>query len=168
MRSGRIVLPLLASAVFCMAQDVRYNFAEGQDFSKYRSYKWVEIQGSEKVFTVEDGRPLPMESYDLVLTPSWAWHDHHNESDQDAIWMDALDVPFTVGMNLNFYEEPGDISQQQTGAESLTDVLYRNGAQKSHGARPFRYPWKETTRVLKKMEGADADPYTGFRASTDV
>src|SRR5689334_24393532 len=25
------------------------------------------IQGSEKVFTVVDGRPLPMESYDLVL-----------------------------------------------------------------------------------------------------
>jgi hypothetical protein len=49
MRSGRIVLPLLVSAAFCMAQDVRYNFAEGQDFSKYRSYKWVEIQGSEKV-----------------------------------------------------------------------------------------------------------------------
>ena len=75
------------------------------------------IQGSEKVFTVVDGRPLPMESYDLVLTPSWAWHDHHNESDQDAIWMDALDVPFTVGMNLNFYEEPGELSQQQTGPD---------------------------------------------------
>lgn len=119
------------------------------------------IQGSEKVFTVVDGRPLPMESYDLVLTPSWAWHDHHNESDRDAIWMDALDVPFTVGMNLNFYEEPGDISQQQTGAEQLTDVLYRNGAQKGLGARPFRYPWKETLRVAKSMEKDAADPYHG-------
>jgi gentisate 1,2-dioxygenase len=119
------------------------------------------IQGSEKVFTVVDGRPLPMESYDLVLTPSWAWHDHHNESDQSAIWMDALDVPFTVGMNLNFYEEPGDISQQQTGPELLPDVLYRRGSEKSLGARPFRYAWKDTLRTLKAMEKEAADPYHG-------
>jgi hypothetical protein len=28
-----------------MAQDVRYNFAEGEDFSKYKTYKWVEVKG---------------------------------------------------------------------------------------------------------------------------
>jgi 1-hydroxy-2-naphthoate dioxygenase len=119
------------------------------------------IQGSEKVFTVVDGRPLPMESYDLVLTPSWAWHDHHNESDQAAIWMDALDVPFTVGMNLNFYEEPGEISQEQRSADSLPALLYRKGAEKGLGARPFRYPWKETLRALKAQESEPADPYHG-------
>jgi 1-hydroxy-2-naphthoate dioxygenase len=119
------------------------------------------IQGSEKVFTVVDGRPLPMESYDLVLTPSWAWHDHHNESDRDAIWMDALDVPFTVGMNVNFYEEPGEISQQQTGPESLPSMLYRNGAEKGLGARPFRYAWKDTLRAVKAMESDAVDPYHG-------
>jgi gentisate 1,2-dioxygenase len=119
------------------------------------------IQGSEKVFTVVDGRPLAMEPYDLILTPGWSWHDHHNESDRDAIWMDALDVPFTVGMNLNFYEEPGDIAQEQRGGDSLPSLLYRNGAQKGAGARPYRYPWKETLRALKAMENDAVDPYHG-------
>lgn len=119
------------------------------------------IQGSDKVFTVVDGRPLAMEPYDLILTPGWAWHDHHNESDQAAIWMDALDVPFTVGMNLNFYEEPGDIAQEQTHADSLPSLLYRKGSQKGDGARPYRYPWKETLRALKALEGDAADPYHG-------
>ena len=31
----------------CLAQDVRYNFASGQDFSKFRTYKWVQI-GNDK------------------------------------------------------------------------------------------------------------------------
>src|SRR4051794_29943089 len=49
MTSRRIVLPLLLVATCCMAQDVRYNFAAGQDFSKYHVYKWVQLAGSEKI-----------------------------------------------------------------------------------------------------------------------
>jgi hypothetical protein len=31
-----------------MAQDVTYNFAQGTDFSKFKTYKWVNIQGTEQ------------------------------------------------------------------------------------------------------------------------
>jgi hypothetical protein len=31
------------------AQDVRYNFAKDAKFSDYRTYKWVDIKGSDKV-----------------------------------------------------------------------------------------------------------------------
>src|SRR5574340_1514586 len=31
------------------AQDVRYNFDKTADFSKFKTYKWVEIQGSKEV-----------------------------------------------------------------------------------------------------------------------
>lgn len=30
-----------------MAQDVSYNFAQGTDFSKFKTYKWVNIPGAE-------------------------------------------------------------------------------------------------------------------------
>ncbi len=118
------------------------------------------IQGSEKVFTVVDGRPLAMEPYDLLLTPGWSWHDHHNESDREAIWMDALDVPFTVGMNLNFYEEPGDIAQEQNRQESLPSMLYRP-ANSPRSTQPYRYPWKETLKALQTLEKEPVDPYHG-------
>ena len=29
------------------AQDVRYNFAQGEDFSKYKTYKWVDVKGAD-------------------------------------------------------------------------------------------------------------------------
>jgi gentisate 1,2-dioxygenase len=120
------------------------------------------IQGSEKVFTIVDGRPLAMEPYDMLLTPGWSWHDHHNESDRDAIWLDALDVPFTVGMNLNFYEEPGEISQEKHSQESLPSLLFRPGTGNAPQlAQPYRYPWKETLKALQARAKDAVDPYHG-------
>ena len=44
-----IVLALLAvGASGAWAQDVRYNFAKDAKFSDYRTYKWVDIKGSDK------------------------------------------------------------------------------------------------------------------------
>jgi hypothetical protein len=36
------------------AQDVRYNFDKNADFSKYKTYKWVDIKGAEKVDDITD------------------------------------------------------------------------------------------------------------------
>jgi hypothetical protein len=38
-----IFLALLVAAVG-FAQDVRYNYASGEDFSKYKTYKWIQIK----------------------------------------------------------------------------------------------------------------------------
>ena len=61
------------------------------------------IKGDGKVFTVVDGEKCPMEPYDLILTPQWTWHDHQNPTKETAIWVDALDVPFLLGLNQPFY-----------------------------------------------------------------
>jgi hypothetical protein len=39
-----IAMGLLATT-FAFAQDVKYNFMPGTDFSKYHTYKWVNIEG---------------------------------------------------------------------------------------------------------------------------
>jgi hypothetical protein len=49
MRSRVLTIVLSLIAVCSMAQDVRYNFAAGQDFSLYRTYKWVQLTGAEKL-----------------------------------------------------------------------------------------------------------------------
>jgi len=38
---------LLGSAAAIAAQDVRYNFDNSTDFSKYKTYKWVDVKGSD-------------------------------------------------------------------------------------------------------------------------
>jgi hypothetical protein len=49
MRFLRCFVPaFLLLAGLAVAQDVRYNYDKTADFSKYKTYKWVEIKGSDK------------------------------------------------------------------------------------------------------------------------
>ena len=48
------LIALLAISAF--AQDVRYNFADGVDFSKYKSFKWVPIKGADPLDQIADGQ----------------------------------------------------------------------------------------------------------------
>jgi small-conductance mechanosensitive channel len=47
MKLRRVIVSTVLMTACCLAQDVRYNFASGQDFSKFRTYKWVQI-GNDK------------------------------------------------------------------------------------------------------------------------
>jgi Domain of unknown function (DUF4136) len=38
---------LLGSVTTTVAQDVRYNFSSGSDFTKYKTYKWVDLKGTD-------------------------------------------------------------------------------------------------------------------------
>ncbi|HEX8882428.1 MAG TPA: DUF4136 domain-containing protein [Candidatus Acidoferrum sp.] len=44
-RIGMLWAVLLMACPVIKAQDVRYNFMPGTDFSKYHTYKWVSIEG---------------------------------------------------------------------------------------------------------------------------
>jgi hypothetical protein len=56
MKSLRMLLPLSLLAISGFAQDVRYNFAAGEDFSKFKTYKWVKISGAQEVNQLAEGQ----------------------------------------------------------------------------------------------------------------
>jgi gentisate 1,2-dioxygenase len=47
-------------------------------------------------YTTVEGERMPMASGDLILTPSWTWHDHTNSTEEPIIWLDGLDSPLAV------------------------------------------------------------------------
>lgn len=51
--AGCVLLLCCASA---SAQDVRYNYLPGTDFSKYRTYKWVQVPGVQYPDQLTDGQ----------------------------------------------------------------------------------------------------------------
>ena len=55
------------------------------------------IEGHKDLYTVVDGAVCPMADNDLILTPNWQWHDHHNQSDGRALWLDVLDGTASTG-----------------------------------------------------------------------
>lgn len=58
------------------------------------------IIDGEGTYSVVDGEKMPMESGDVVLTPSGRFHGHGHDGDRPAYWLDCLDVP------LNYLLEP--------------------------------------------------------------
>src|SRR3954464_12332704 len=49
------------------------------------------IQGDPALCTIVNGERCVMEDNDLVLTPNWSWHDHHNSARRPGYWLDVLD-----------------------------------------------------------------------------
>jgi 1-hydroxy-2-naphthoate dioxygenase len=104
------------------------------------------IQGGPGLHTVVDGRACAMESYDLIFTPAWSWHDHHNDTDEPAVWMDVLDSPLVIGLNQVFFEDYAGGTQPVVSRDT---------------AAPLRFAWRNTERQLREARPASASPYDG-------
>lgn len=133
----------------------------------------VVIEG-EGAYTAVNGERFPMKRGDLILTPSWTWHDHEKASDGPMIWLDGLDVPLMGHLSVSFYEEmhnqqvarsrPDGFSQSSFG-RGLTplDDRFRSHVPASLSAPQLRYPYEAAREVLSLMCGAsDPDPRDGY------
>jgi gentisate 1,2-dioxygenase len=56
------------------------------------------------VWTVIDGDSVAMRRGDLLLTPGWRFHGHHNVSDAPMAWLDGLDLPLVAMTDQGFFE----------------------------------------------------------------
>jgi len=63
---GMVVL-LLLCVVPANAQDIRYNFMPGTDFSKFKTYKWVRIQNAEYPNQILDSQIIQAIDSQLAL-----------------------------------------------------------------------------------------------------
>ena len=120
------------------------------------------IHGSDKLKTVVEGIPYPMENYDLVLTPSWTWHDHRNDAEEMTLWLDVLDVPFVGSLHQGFYEELGNKMQPLRNEPETADSALRPAWDSAFPVGGCRYPWRETERILAAHDGAAGSPCDGL------
>ena len=65
----------------------------------------------EGAYTVVEGNKIPMLPGDLILTPNWVWHDHHNEGSSNAIWFDGLDAIMAFWIGAGFFQEYEEVSK---------------------------------------------------------
>ena len=61
----------------------------------------IEGQGG---FTAVQGTRINMTRGDVILTPTWNWHDHGNDASGPMIWLDGLDLPNFVHFPVHFVE----------------------------------------------------------------
>ena len=103
--------------------------------------------------TIVEGKSCAMLPGDMILTPSWTWHQHAHEGRERAVWVDALDVP------LHSYLDTGEF---QPGPAHDMVALPPDAAFAAAGLAPdapgakaysplFRYPWDIAGKALDAL-----------------
>jgi gentisate 1,2-dioxygenase len=100
------------------------------------------IEGSG-AYTSVDGVRLWMEPGDLILTPSWRFHDHGKDSSGPMIWLDGLDVPLFRFLRIGFQEPWMDARETLVDAPPDSDL---------------RFPW---TAMRARLD-AEPGPYAAL------
>ncbi|MFC7644219.1 cupin domain-containing protein [Streptosporangium lutulentum] len=119
----------------------------------------------ESVWTNVDGDAVAMRRGDLLLAPSWTYHEHHNATDRPMIWLDGLDIPLVNGLDADFFEFGLDtLSTCETPERSRGERLWghpglRPIGQADRPSSPLTaYRWEHTDAALRaqlEMETED-------------
>ena len=121
-------------------------------------------------YTAVEGERTMMEPGDFVITPSWTWHDHGNDTDQPMVWLDGLDIPIVRLFDAGFAEPANADSQTVTRPEG--DSLARYGANMlpvdwhptMKSSPVFNYPYARSREALATLSrNGDPDACHGYK-----
>jgi gentisate 1,2-dioxygenase len=128
------------------------------------------ILEGDGAYTAVAGERTRMYPGDLVTTPSWAVHDHGNDSAAPMVWLDVLDIPLVAFLGVGFAE--GVATQTQATSRPIGDSDTRYAGNlvpvdwRSTGERSpiLNYPYARSRETLQALAGAgDPDPWHGFK-----
>jgi gentisate 1,2-dioxygenase len=139
------------------------------------------VMEGEGAHTTVDGVRADMRVGDLILTPSWTWHSHGNESDRAMVWLDGLDVPLVTALDASFSEREGTRAGgvgsptqsfphadgaargvERGNAATLRPV--RRSAPRERSGVHFVYPHTQWREALHRMSRGEAlDAHDAFR-----
>jgi len=122
------------------------------------------LQG-KGAYTNVDQQKMVMEDGDLILTPSWAWHEHAHDGAEPMVWIDGLDVPFVQSLQVISFEPFPE--KRMPLAEPRYDTSAYGMARPVTGDEPapnppLHYRWREIYPALKKLSEGAANPYEGY------
>jgi len=128
-------------------------------------------------YTNVEGEQMIMEPGDLVLTPHWTWHDHHNIGNNPLVWLDVLDVQLASHLDANIHENYQDAKDTQGNyfGNASQAIIHTDGyCRERFGPLrrptgdidtrflPYTYKWADTLATLKAMDAAgEHDAYDG-------
>lgn len=108
--------------------------------------------------TIVDGKRCPMQPGDLIMTPSWTWHEHVNEGAEQVVWFDGLDLPLAQFLDSVFLQL-GEATPHAELPATVDDEAFESGAEIPSGRLPelgyspqFRYSWSRALEGLARVE----------------
>jgi gentisate 1,2-dioxygenase len=120
-------------------------------------------------YTAVDGERVYMAPGDLILTPSWSWHDHGNETKERVVWMDGLDIPLIASVEAMFFEfysaqqvaatRPPNASKQLFGHAHISPTWVK---EKPKSSPLLLYSWDQTWQALNALCDHEGSPFDGI------
>lgn len=90
-------------------------------------------------FTAVHGRRIKMQRGDVILTPTWNWHDHGKDGSGPMIWLDGLDLPNFVHYPVHFVEHYQDARYPAKDIDTSSS--------------PIVFPWSKMKAKLDGVQG---------------
>ncbi len=117
----------------------------------------IVVEG-EGAVTVVDGEACAMEPGDLILTPTGQWHEHRHEGRVPVIWLDVLDLPLMVYLDISYAIEGNAQAAQPPQFAYVTGGLVplAHGRRGERSYPLLRYPWHRTRDALQALAAASA------------
>jgi len=145
------------------------------------------VMEGDGAYTTVDGVRADMHVGDLILTPSWTWHSHGNDTDRTMVWLDGLDVPLVAALDTGFSENDGaaasaaepapasapqgvsaarGVQEEPAGSSPYPKTLrpVRRSAGAARAGSHFVFPHSQWREALHRMTRREAlDPHDGLR-----
>lgn len=90
-------------------------------------------------FTAVHGRRIKMQKGDVILTPTWNYHDHGKDGNGPMIWLDGLDLPNFRHFPVHFVQH---FNQPRYPAEDIDTAT-----------SPIVFPWAQMKAQLDGVPG---------------
>jgi gentisate 1,2-dioxygenase len=127
------------------------------------------VEGSD-AYTAVNGEKTYMKPGDFVITPSWTWHDHGNETSEPMVWLDGLDIALVDLLNVGFFEAFGEDKFPLDRPEGDSNARYGAGmlpdgyAQHGKTSPILNYSYDRTREALDQMaRRGDYDDHDGLK-----
>ena len=118
-------------------------------------------------FTTVEGEQQHMEAGDLLVQPTWTWHDSLNAGDDPAIWLTSMDTSLNDYLGTWFREKyPEGDAQPVTKSDGYhmnrLGMFQTSAVLESDRSFPVKYPWKDSLAMLRELaEAGEGDPHDG-------
>jgi len=161
----------ISPTVFAAIQLVKAGETAPSHYHTPNAFRLILEAPPNGAYTVVNGKKLEMHPGDVVLTPSWSWHDHRNEGESDVIWLDGLDAPIVWYMGGIFYKNYSEVYNvdRQPILQTQDDVIYTYGSSLSPDAEKedlynpvLYYPYSSVRRGLLRAEEKSREYPEGY------
>lgn len=116
--------------------------------------------------TTVDGEKYEINEGDLVLTPSWAWHDHEHKGSEPMVWLDVLDISLVRSLHATFFEGSdiprlpvGDVPDRSFRAFGSGLMRPRNPVHAGLASPVLAYPRAQAEAAIQQAAGLEPDPF---------